>query len=96
MLKQLYLNSSHSFRDIDRILDNVVYGSIKILYLSPERIKSKLFKERFKKMKISFIAIDEAHCISEWGNDFRPDFRTISILNKWQPSISLIALTASL
>jgi ATP-dependent DNA helicase RecQ len=90
-----YLNSSHSFRDIDRILDNVIYGSIKILYISPERIKSKLFEERFKKMKISFVAIDEAHCISEWGNDFRPDFRTISILKQWQPNLSFIALTAS-
>ena len=90
-----YLNSSHSFRDIDRILDNVTYGSIKILYISPERIKSKLFEERFKKMNISFVAIDEAHCISEWGNDFRPDFRTISILKQWQPNLSFIALTAS-
>ena len=90
-----YLNSSHSFRDIDRILDNVIYGSIKILYISPERIKSKLFEERFKKMKISFVAIDEAHCISEWGNDFRPDFRTISFLKQWQPNLSFIALTAS-
>jgi len=94
-IEATYLNSSHSYRDIDRILDNVIYGSIKILYISPERIKSKLFEERFKKMKLSFIAIDEAHCISEWGNDFRPDYRTISILRQWQPNLSFIALTAS-
>ena len=94
-IEATYLNSSHSYRDIDRILDNVIYGSIKILYISPERIKSKLFEERFKKMNLSFIAIDEAHCISEWGNDFRPDYRTISILRQWQPNLSFIALTAS-
>jgi ATP-dependent DNA helicase RecQ len=94
-IEATYLNSSHSFRDIDRILDNVIYGSIKILYVSPERIKSNLFEERFKKMNISFVAIDEAHCISEWGNDFRPDYRTISVLKKWKPNLSFIALTAS-
>ena len=94
-IEATYLNSSHSYRDIDRILDNVIYGSIKILYISPERIKSKLFEERFKKMNLSFIAIDEAHCISEWGNDFRPDYRTISILRQWQTNLSFIALTAS-
>ena len=94
-IEATYLNSSHSFREIDRILDNVIYGSIKILYISPERIKSKLFEARFKKMNISFIAVDEAHCISEWGNDFRPDFRTISKLREWKSNLTFIALTAS-
>ena len=90
-----YLNSNHHYKDIDRILDNVIFGKIKILYISPERITTKIFKERFKKMNISFIAVDEAHCISEWGNDFRPDFKNIHFLRNWMPNISFIALTAT-
>lgn len=90
-----YLNSNHRFKDIDRILDNVIYGDVKFLFISPERINSRIFEERFKKMNINFIAVDEAHCISEWGNDFRPDFRNISYLKKWKPEVSFIALTAT-
>ena len=52
----------------------------KILYLSPEKLKTNLFIERFNKMNVSFVAVDEAHCISEWGNDFRPEYRNISTL----------------
>ncbi len=79
-IKAAYINSSLHFKDIDRILDNVIYGNIKILYVSPERLKTSLFKDRFKKMNVSFVAVDEAHCISEWGNDFRPEYRNISSL----------------
>lgn len=90
-----YLNSFHNYKEIDRILDNVIYGEIKILYISPERISSKIFEERFKKMNISFVAVDEAHCISEWGNDFRPNYKNIHYLKKWKPNLSFIALTAT-
>ena len=94
-VKAELINSTLSFRDIDRILDNCIYGDIKLLYLSPERLQTPLFKERFKKMKISFIAVDEAHCISQWGNNFRPNYRNISILKEWKPDLKFIALTAT-
>jgi ATP-dependent DNA helicase RecQ len=89
------IHSNNSKKDIDRILDNCIYGNVKLLYLSPERIKTTLFKERFKKMNVSFIAIDEAHCISQWGYDFRPSYLEISELRIIKPEISFIALTAT-
>ena len=94
-IKAAYINSSLHFKDIDRILDNVIYGNIKILYLSPERLKTTLFIDRFKKMNVSFVAVDEAHCISEWGNDFRPEYRNISSLRTFNKGLSFIALTAT-
>jgi ATP-dependent DNA helicase RecQ len=94
-IKAAYINSSLHFKDIDRILDNVIYGNIKILYLSPERLKTTLFIDRFKKMNVSFVAVDEAHCISEWGNDFRPEYRNISSLKTMNKDLSFIALTAT-
>ena len=94
-IKAAYINSSLHFKDIDRILDNVIYGNIKILYLSPERLKTDLFLDRFKKMNVSFVAVDEAHCISEWGNDFRPEYRNISAIRTFNKDLSLIALTAT-
>ena len=94
-IKAAYINSSLHFKDIDRILDNVIYGNIKILYLSPERLKTTLFIDRFKKMNISFVAVDEAHCISEWGNDFRPEYRNIYSLRTLNKDLSFIALTAT-
>ena len=89
------IHSNNSKKDIDRILDNCIYGNVKLLYLSPERLKTTLFKERFKKMNISFIAIDEAHCISQWGYDFRPAYLEISNLRSLKPEIPFIALTAT-
>ena len=94
-IKTAYINSSLHFKDIDRILDNVIYGNIKILYVSPERLKTDLFLDRFKKMNISFVAVDEAHCISEWGNDFRPEYRNISAIKILKKDLSFIALTAT-
>ena len=94
-IKAAYINSSLHFKDIDRILDNVIYGNIKILYISPERLKTDLFLDRFKKMNISFVAVDEAHCISEWGNDFRPEYKNISAIKTLKKDLSFIALTAT-
>ena len=90
-----YINSSLNYKDIDRILDNVIYGNVKILYLSPERLQTELFQKRFLKMNLSFVAVDEAHCISEWGNDFRPEYRNIAKLKALKPDLSFIALTAT-
>ena len=89
------IHSNHSKKEIDRILDNCIYGNVKLLYLSPERLKTTLFKERFKKMNVSFIAIDEAHCISQWGYDFRPSYLEIAELRTVNPEIPFIALTAT-
>lgn len=90
-----YIVSGMDFREIDRILDNCIYGNTDFLYVSPERLRSELFIERFKQMKIAFIAIDEAHCISQWGYDFRPSYLQIAEIRKFQPKASILALTAS-
>jgi ATP-dependent DNA helicase RecQ len=82
-------------RDIDRILDNCIYGKVKLLYLSPERLHTTLAEERIKRMTVSFVAVDEAHCISQWGPEFRPSYREIPIIREWHPSVSIIALTAT-
>ena len=94
-IKADFINSSLSKSAIDRILDNAIYGKTKILYLSPERIQSELFQERLKKMNVSFIAVDEAHCISQWGYDFRPSYLNLNILRELKPNASLMAVTAS-
>jgi ATP-dependent DNA helicase RecQ len=82
-------------REIDITLDNCVYGQLKFLYLSPERLQTDLFKERVKKMKVNLVAVDEAHCISQWGYDFRPPYLQIAGLREVHPKVSFIALTAS-
>ena len=89
------ITSAMSFREIDKTLDRCVNGEIKFLYVAPERLKNHLFKERFKRMKVGMIAIDEAHCISQWGYDFRPSYLKIANLRKQLPKVSIIALTAS-
>jgi ATP-dependent DNA helicase RecQ len=81
--------------EIDIALDNCIYGSIKLLYVSPERLKSDLFQERVQKMNVTCIAIDEAHCISEWGHDFRPAYREIAAIRNILPAVPMIALTAT-
>lgn len=87
--------SGMNYREIDLILDNARFGGLDFLYTSPERIQSKLFVERFKRMSIGLIVIDEAHCISEWGHDFRPSFLKIAELREYHPNVPLIALTAT-
>ena len=89
------IHSGLNLKDIDRILDNCIFGNIKLLYISPERINSKIFIERFKKMNVSFIAVDEAHCISQWGYDFRPSYLKIANLKEISPNLSCVALTAT-
>ncbi len=83
------------YREIDITLDNCVYGNEKFLYLSPERLQTDLFKERVTKMKVCLVAIDEAHCISQWGYDFRPPYLQISTLREHLPGVPFVALTAS-
>lgn len=87
--------SGMSYREIDITLDNARFGGLDFLYTSPERIQSKLFIERFKLMNVGLIVVDEAHCISEWGHDFRPSFKEIYKLREIHPEIPIIALTAT-
>ncbi len=94
-IKAVAIYSGMTRREIDITLDNCVYGNIKFLYLSPERIETDIFKERYKKMKVNLIAIDEAHCISQWGYDFRPSYLNIANLREEKPTVPFIALTAT-
>jgi ATP-dependent DNA helicase RecQ len=87
--------SGMSYREIDLLLDNCIYGDIKLLYLSPERLQSELARERIKKMNISFIAVDEAHCISQWGYDFRPPYLQIPEIRDLIGDVPVLALTAT-
>ncbi|MFD2245611.1 RecQ family ATP-dependent DNA helicase [Pontibacter ruber] len=82
-------------REIDIALDNCVYGNVKFLYLSPERLLTELFQERVKRMKVSLLAVDEAHCISQWGYDFRPPYLQLTELREALPKVPVIALTAT-
>ncbi|WP_288279797.1 RecQ family ATP-dependent DNA helicase [uncultured Prevotella sp.] len=76
-------------------LENAVFGGVKILYISPERISTSLFLEKLRHMKVSFICVDEAHCISQWGYDFRPSYLSIADIRKELPDTPVLALTAT-
>jgi ATP-dependent DNA helicase RecQ len=82
-------------REVDIALDNCIYGPVKFLYLSPERLLSELVRERIKYMKVNLFAIDEAHCISQWGYDFRPPYLHIADLRALKPEVPVLALTAT-
>lgn len=90
-----FINSSLTNSEINKITDEVKGGKIKLLYIAPERFALKDFQDFLLELDISLIAIDEAHCISEWGHDFRPDYRNLRLLKKLFPSVPLIALTAT-
>jgi ATP-dependent DNA helicase RecQ len=82
-------------REVDIALDNCIYGPIKFLYLSPERLLSDLVRERIKYMNVNLIAVDEAHCISQWGYDFRPSYLHVADLRELHPQVPVLALTAT-
>jgi ATP-dependent DNA helicase RecQ len=94
-IKAAAIFSGLSYREIDTILDNAVFGYYKFLYVSPERLKTELFIERFKVMPIQLIAVDEAHCISQWGYDFRPPYLEIAAIRQYHLHVPILALTAS-
>ncbi|MEP0368339.1 MAG: ATP-dependent DNA helicase RecQ [Cyclobacteriaceae bacterium] len=94
-IKAAALYSGMSRKEIDFTLDNCIYGGFKFLYVSPERIKTELFLERAKQMNIGLLAIDEAHCISQWGYDFRPPYLEIAEFINELEIKNVIALTAS-
>ncbi len=82
-------------REVDIALDNCIYGPVKFLYLSPERLLSELVRERIKYMNVNLIAVDEAHCISQWGYDFRPSYLHVADLREFHPNVPVLALTAT-
>lgn len=94
-IKAMALSSGMHYSDLDKALDNCIYGNYKFLYLSPERLQQDIVQARLKNMPVNLIAIDEAHCISQWGHDFRPAYRNVNILRELHPSIPVIALTAT-
>lgn len=89
------IHSGLSPRQIDIALDNCVYGDVKFLYVAPERIATEAFRLRVVRMRVSLLAVDEAHCISQWGYDFRPSYLRIAELRERIPDAPILALTAS-
>jgi ATP-dependent DNA helicase RecQ len=94
-IKACALHSGLSYNEINILLDNAVYGAYKILYISPERLLTDVFKAKIQAMPVSFITVDEAHCISEWGYDFRPSYLAIADIRKIIPKVPILALTAT-
>lgn len=94
-IKAMYFESDPKGISLSNQLDNAINGNYKVVFVSPERLTNTSFLERLKFAKISLIAVDEAHCISEWGHDFRPAYRKIGSLRSLMPKLPILALTAS-
>lgn len=94
-IKATTVHSGMKHADIVAQLENCILGDYKFLYLSPERLESELFIAKLRQMKVSMICVDEAHCISQWGYDFRPSYMRVSILRKLLPDVPILALTAT-
>ncbi len=94
-IKAAAVFSGLTYHEIDMILDNCQFGYYKFLFVSPERLKMDIFLERFKQMNVSLIAVDEAHCVSQWGYDFRPPYLEIAAIRQFHPKVPVLALTAS-
>ncbi len=89
----IYSGLSHD--QIVVTLENAIFGGVKLLYVSPERLSSDLFQKKLRHIKVSFICVDEAHCISQWGYDFRPSYLAIADIRKQLPDVPVLALTAT-
>ena len=94
-IKAIALTGGIPFEEVNDLLDNCLYGNYKFLYLSPERLQQEIVRDRIQQMNVNLIAIDEAHCISQWGHDFRPAYLECSILREIIPNVPMIALTAT-
>lgn len=94
-IKALAIYSGMTYSQIDATLDNAIYGDYKFLYVSPERLHTHMFRERVRKMDINFLVVDEAHCISQWGYDFRPAYLEIAEIQSLIGEVPVIALTAT-
>ena len=94
-IKAATIHSGFSRNEIDRIADNVLYAGVKLLYVSPERLASDAFLELLESTHLSLIVVDECHCISQWGYDFRPSYLKIAQIRDLYPSVPVLALTAT-
>lgn len=94
-IKAVAIYSGMTKNEIDIGLDNCIYSDVKFLYVSPERLTTPIFIERLKKMNVNLLAIDESHCISQWGYDFRPSYLKINEIRQYLPKIPILALTAT-
>ncbi len=94
-IKAACIVSGMSRSEVSTVLANCLYGTVKFLYVSPERLRQQMFIEHFRQMKVCLIAVDEAHCVSQWGYDFRPPYLQIADLRPYHPEVPLIALTAT-
>lgn len=94
-IKASYLVSGMNRYEIELVLNNCIYNNTKLLYVSPERLKSRTFLDHLKQMNLSLIAVDEAHCISQWGFDFRPPYLEIGEIRSLHPHTPVLALTAT-
>lgn len=94
-IKAMYIPGGTPYKELDTLLDNCIYGNYKLLYLSPERLQQEIVIARIKQMNISLLAIDEAHCISQWGHDFRPAYRNIAEFREIIPEVNCLAVTAT-
>lgn len=94
-IKALQLSGGLKYDELNVLLDNAMYGNYKFLYISPERLQQELVQNCIQKMTVNLIAVDEAHCISQWGNDFRPAYNNINFLRHLHPLVPILALTAT-
>lgn len=94
-IKAVAIHSGMTKHELEITLDNCAYGNVKFLYLSPERLNTELFRVRLRKINVNLVAIDESHCISQWGYDFRPSYLKISELRELLPDVPFLAVTAT-
>lgn len=94
-IKALSITGGISYQELKTLLDNATYGNYKFLYLSPERLSQEIVQNAIRQMNVNLFAIDEAHCISKWGNDFRPSYKNINVLRELHSLVPYVALTAT-
>lgn len=94
-IRALTIYAGMTRSEINQIFDNAIFGDYKFLYVSPERLETEIFRQRLKQMHISMIVVDESHCISQWGYDFRPSYLHIAEIRDYMPEVPVLALTAT-
>lgn len=94
-IKAVAITSAMSFKEIETVFNNAIYKTYKFIYISPERIQSRLFQRKLPSLPVNLVAIDESHCISQWGYDFRPSYLQIKKIRELKPDVPLLAVTAT-